>query len=168
MSPEGESSWQTTGRSASGPYGLPQMPTPADIEKFVNVTSAFGELNRMLRFVADRLDEDEAAANAGARRVGVSWRAERQLGTPGGLVTDDIGLVGSTGGLYAAEHIARHDPARVLRQVSVLRTLIAGLSYSVLASPGGQLDVGVLIGFSELASIWADHPDYDRTWKERW
>ena len=73
------------------------------------------------------LDADEAAANAGASRVGMPWRAEPQPGTPGGLVIDELGLVGTTGGRYAADHIARHDPARILREVRAKRDLIAAI-----------------------------------------
>lgn len=98
-------------------------------------------MDELTAFVRARLDEDEAAARAGARRTGMPWRAEPQPGTPGGLVLDEIGLVGSTGGLYAAEHIARHDPARVLREVAAKRALLS--LHAVHSEP----------------ERWGDHPD---------
>jgi hypothetical protein len=121
-------------------------------------------------FISARLDEDEAAAGAGARRVGMPWRAEPQLGTPGGLVIDDLGLVGSTGGRYAAEHIARHDPARVLREVAAKRKI---LDHHKPVRHEGRTMCHSCLGaeiswpcqtLQHLAVIWADHPDYDPDW----
>jgi Family of unknown function (DUF6221) len=123
-------------------------------------------------FAAARLDEDEAAAGAGARRVGMPWRAEPQPGTPGGLILDDLGLVGSTGGLYAAEHIARHDPARVLREVEAGRRILArhrpdgyGCEYCDDGGHGESGGDGFCAELADLLYRWADHPDYD---KEAW
>jgi len=122
-------------------------------------------------FIAARLDEDEAAANAGARRVGMPWRAEPQPGTPGGLVIDELGLVGSTGGRYAAEHIARHDPARALREVKAKRAIVRRCGWSVnepdqypngLVSPRAALSRQNLF---DLAAVWSDHPDYRDEWR---
>jgi uncharacterized protein DUF6221 len=115
-------------------------------------------------FVAARLDEDEAAANAGARRVGMPWRAEPQPGTPGGLVLDELGLVGSTGGRYAAAHIARHDPARVLREVAATRALIAAIEHPD-PNQGPEYGYGLRLALMYRAAIHGDHPDYDQEWK---
>lgn len=84
-----------------------------------------GRADELLASWRARLDEDEATANAGARRAGMPWRAEPQPGTPGGLVFDDLGLVGSTGGRYAADHIARYDPARAVREIPEKRLVLA-------------------------------------------
>lgn len=115
-------------------------------------------------FFAARLDEDEAAANTGARRVGMPWRAEPQPGTPGGLVIDELGLVGSTGGRYAAEHIARHDPARVLREIEADRALLAKLRQVEEFGEQLRVDTEILILRQVIAiraAIWNDHPDYE-------
>jgi hypothetical protein len=151
--------------------------------------SSSGE--ELVTFVTARLDEDEATASAGARRVGMPWRAEPQPGTPGGLVTDELGLVGSTGGRYAAEHIARHDPARVLREVEAKRARLAlyldakeALAAALGAAPPDgpafahsyvreRINVNQASGrFAALemsvrldAMAWCDHPDYDPEWK---
>jgi Family of unknown function (DUF6221) len=124
-------------------------------------------------FIAARLDEDEAAANAGARRVGMPWRAEPQPGTPGGLVTDDLGLVGTTGGLYAAEHIARHDPARVLREVAAKRVVMDWWQRSDpepgrAPSPTYENWRKSLPGYRlvlAVAAVYSGHPDYRAEWK---
>lgn len=90
------------------------------------------EADKLVASLTAALDEEEAAANAGARRVGMPWRAEPQPGTPGGLVLDDLGLVGSTGGRYAAEHIARQDPARTLRRVAAHREILSRYAETLL------------------------------------
>lgn len=113
-------------------------------------------MDDLIAFIRARLDEDEAAANAGARRVGMPWRAEPQPGTPGGLVIDELGLVGSTGGRYAAEHIARHDPARVLREVEALRHIL------FMANKFKTQDRAYL--HLLLAAVWSDHADFRQEW----
>jgi hypothetical protein len=115
----------------------------------------------LAEFVTARLDEDEAAAGAGARRAGMQWHAEPQAGTPGGLVIDDYGLVGSTGGRHAAEHIARHDPARALREVAAGRAHLAAYQASV-RSVGEGLSRTARAVVEADAAIWSDHPDYAR------
>lgn len=127
----------------------------------------------LAEFVKARLDEDAAAANAGARRVGMPWRAEPQPGTPGGLVIDELGLVGSTGGRYAADHIARHDPARALREVAAKRKIL----WDHTPQERGRRAVcsrchyGNVLGanwpcltMTSLAGIWSDHPDFRAEW----
>lgn len=139
-----------------------------------------GEPVSLVQFVTARLGEDEAAANAGARRIGMAWRAEPQPGTPGGLVVDDLGLVGSTGGRYAAEHIARHCPARALSEVAAKRRRLERF----LEAPGYDLPPGVHDGrdpderkrdeavkdaleteVRDDAAVYAGHPDYRQEWK---
>jgi hypothetical protein len=136
----------------------------------------------LVAFIAARLDEDEAVTNAGARRVGMPWHAEAQPGTPGGLVTDELGLVGSTGGRYAADHIARYDPARVLREVAAKRRVLerhrpvgGTASWRAQACAGcgteGYCDDPVTEKMSDcpelrdMAAIWDGHPDYRQEWK---
>lgn len=120
--------------------------------------------DNLTAFVTARLDEDEAAANAGSRRVGMPWHAEPQPGTPGSLVIDELGLVGSTGGRYAADHIARHDPARVLRDIAAKRAIVAEYEASV-RSVGEGLSRTRRNLVLAVAAIWNDHPDYRSEWK---
>jgi hypothetical protein len=135
----------------------------------------------LVAFITARLDEDEAVADAGARRAGMPWRAGPQPGTPGGLVIDDLGLVGSTGGRYAADHIARHDPARVLREVVAKRALVKRHRPEVAGYGPLEDDLYCKAESSDedlwyakpwpctdilaLAAIYSDHPDYREEWK---
>lgn len=81
----------------------------------------------------------------------------------------------------AAAHIARHDPARVLREVTAKRRVLAAVERWRDPHPGldctndddpwapcelhaaatGRLDPYVLV---LLAGCWSDHPDYDQAW----
>jgi hypothetical protein len=122
----------------------------------------------LAEFLAARISEDEAVANAGARRVGMPWRAGPQRGTPGGLVLDELGLVGSTGGRYAADHIARHDPARALREADAKRALLAGHGGVHRCDWGEHRggDFGPCSTQLILGVIYSDHPDFCADWKQ--
>lgn len=115
----------------------------------------------LVAFLRARLDEDEAvarAATAGAwelvRAPDGSWYVD-----PGDL--DDVANVDRTAD---AEHIARHDPARVLRDVAANRAIVdecERMSQPFPAewlSPQGQI-------LRALASTYADHPEYREEWK---
>ena len=70
----------------------------------------------------------------------------------------------------AGEHIARHDPARVLREVEAGRRILkrhrnCGDGYGFCGDGGHG---GGAAGCSEMEDLlvrWADHPDYDQDWK---
>ena len=47
------------------------------------------------------------------------------------------------------EHIARHDPARVLAECAAKRVLLGNANYTAL---------------NALAAVYADHPDYKQEW----
>jgi hypothetical protein len=61
-----------------------------------------------------------------------------------------------------AAHIARHDPARVLRQCTAVRAVIAELLRR--EATGDDADPSVRDLARELAAVYADHPDYDASW----
>ena len=132
-------------------------------------------------FVAARLDEDEAAANAtespspwkGADDESDNWIVTDATGEP--VIYDE-----GTPTLNEAKHIARHDPARALREVEAKRKIMDEIfHYEALidsergcccaasrirngecrSSPPDQID-----GLRDLASIWSDHPDYRPGW----
>lgn len=56
-----------------------------------------------------------------------------------------------------AEHIARHDPARVLAEVQAKRGIL-----DLINQRGDDMSVYYL---RRLALVYADHPDYDEAWK---
>ena len=99
-------------------------------------------------FIRARLDEDEAMANAAAKYH--SW---------------------SDNPWYSGEiHIARHDPARVLRQVTAMRAILDAhdrpehyCPIPVVHGRHGQLWTpaeGPCWTLRSLAAIWSDHDDY--------
>jgi hypothetical protein len=75
----------------------------------------------LVQWLGAQLDEDEATA----RNVESSWR---QIGETGVIVASDGQYAeecanGNWAGI--AEHIVRHDPARVLREIDAKRQLLA-------------------------------------------
>lgn len=140
-------------------------------------------------FIRARLDEDEAVARATDRlKEARRWVADEdevyaifsslddpdrcdqhEPGKPN-MCEDD--RIADTTDVFdqlleeRAEHIARHDPARVLRQVAVLRAIVA------VHSPGidpcdahdARFETIPCETLEHLAGIWSDHPDFDPGW----
>lgn len=138
-------------------------------------------MSGLVEFLRARLDEDEAAAEAARRQVAervcpppqvdewaaraghwgvVPWlysaRAEADLAQWGRVEIATL----------ARDHIARHDPARVLAEVEAKRQIIV---WHEVASESPELDRDawqimrkVLL---HLATPYADHPDYDERWR---
>ena len=148
-------------------------------------------------FLAARLDEDEAAAKAAP---GEHWKAFTEDDIAGASVYDDQWLLlyperydhdkplsakpGATGPQYIqrsrdalAAHIARHDPARVLREVAADRKLLAEhhilAEYEARAHLAGVGEPEYAYGFADGVALavriraerFADHPDYDPAWR---
>lgn len=152
----------------------------------------------IVEFLIARLDEDEAVANATTSvPVAGCWKAARDKhaadGAPLFLVQGDDphepGTMEYTSTeiiAYSAEwqteaeanlrHIARHDPARVLREVAAKRERLAlyvevtdilfhgssgdRIKYQRESGRFEALDVEV----RRDAAIYADHPDYKPDW----
>lgn len=132
----------------------------------------------LIEFLKARLDEDEAAAN---RAIALDWRVDpddrhhvrvvpaQDAQGPGAVIAYVVG--------GEAPHIARHHPARVLREVEAKRRIIA--------EHAATLTIGFDDGSTEsrtwcsrcgekacptlrlLAEVHADHPNYDETWRPR-
>ena len=71
-----------------------------------------------------------------------------------------------------ADHIARHDPARVLADVAAKRAIVDGHKMLVWArgddeAPFTLKDREYMLRcvLKRLAAVWAGHPDYDERWK---
>lgn len=76
---------------------------------------------------------------------------------------DDPALCGRPA-RYAGQHIARHDPARVLSECEAKRRIVEDCKDYLLHDEdgmGGELAERTL---SRLALPYADHPDYDSEW----
>jgi uncharacterized protein DUF6221 len=127
----------------------------------------------LVEFLRARIDEDEQAA----------WAASRSGYPPGtqprewhevdplryaGKLEDDLGGVITRGeGLPTArqaEHIARHDPARVLAEVDAKRRIVAGCAQARHAEDQARANALFVVACL-LALPYADHPDYRQEWK---
>lgn len=122
-------------------------------------------------FLAARLDEDEATAKAAASGGGddrPNWVARF------GMVVDaddpDYAIYGAAVSSLPEldRHIARHDPARVLREVAAKRAAIAEINRAYAASDAIDnieiTDYTADTILRALASAYSDHPDYDPAW----
>lgn len=169
----------------------------------------------IVEFLRARLDEDEAAARAADVKQGdPEWYAthhiaghtarSRRDNRPIARVEDlagddDEDVTGILDGQAASEHIARHDPARVLREVEAKRRILEQHdAWPVLVEGPPELEQhsdhsdlqGITFRMSQqmawlttreyvarfgfeapttpilraLASVYADHPDYDKAW----
>lgn len=148
----------------------------------------------IVAFLAARLDEDEAAAKACGLGIRDTWHTiewydgqfEGQGNGRRTVSVDVHGIAGtpitSRGALLRSdgEHIARHDPARVRRQVASARRVMArhmtpsapGDPYRVCHGCGHEYgdidpryDVDECPELRDLAAIYDDHPDYDPAWR---
>lgn len=134
----------------------------------------------LIPFMSARLDEEEAAAKAvddNSAPWDGQWqpRERHALETYNGWVLAVSVPAGSDFQPGVVEHIARHDPARALREVEAKRARIAVLHEAVsemdrqLADDDAKkIDQGVAIGRYQMAlvavkhdaAIYSDHPDY--------
>jgi hypothetical protein len=131
----------------------------------------------LIAFLVARLDEDEAAAKAAQDRLSgrfaagftgtagnpgsEEWRNRlRGLRAKGRYLDDDY-----------RDYIARHDPARALRDIEADRKLLA--LYAEVADmdrddPEPEYAYGRAVGLGEAtrlrAARFSDHPDYRQEW----
>jgi uncharacterized protein DUF6221 len=142
-------------------------------------------VNDLIAFLNARLDEDEAIAEAagGSAPQGV-WAQVDPDRRPGRIDCDSGYVVtydeGSPDDGQAA-HIARHDPARALREVAAKRSILKR-HVPVVAGYGPLEDQQCCAAESSdedmwyakswpcstvlaLAAVWNDHPGYQDEWK---
>lgn len=144
------------------------------------------DLHWLIKFLEDRLDEDEQIARAATpgpwrHNPAKQWHRPEDLATKrhgeefvaSGLLEDPI-CVAATGpadgarSMADADHIALHDPARALADVKARRQLLAFLV--VLAGEPDLGDAYLRLDRSHpeplrlLAAPYRDHPDYRPDW----
>jgi len=116
-------------------------------------------------FLLARIAEDEAVARA---CVGPEWTS----GLPATIHPDPttyrtvVRQVGHVcGSIIAvdAEHIARHDPARVLAECEAKRRIVDSYRY-LTADPELRMQAWTF-ALRCLALPYADHPDYREEWR---
>jgi hypothetical protein len=125
-------------------------------------------VNDLIAFLAARLDEDEAAAKAvqdNSEPWPGQWEADGNyaLRTHNGWVLAGAVTPGGEFRPGVLAHLARYDPARVLREVGAKRAILAAYQDSAEGSI-----VRDVLGFAVItyAAIWDSHPGYRQDWTE--
>jgi hypothetical protein len=149
----------------------------------------------LITFIRARLDEDEGLANAAAKEqlynVGgvlakANWRSDGDgyVSTIGRVEgcwdetlwpSDRPGYVERRMPGYVADHIARHDPARVLREVEAKRRILDEVLHEIdFLDHQVQMEFGTgpMPDYAEatvllvklLAHPYSDHPDHRQEW----
>ncbi|MEV6548040.1 DUF6221 family protein [Streptomyces sp. NPDC051597] len=92
-------------------------------------------MDDLVQFLRDRLDEDERTSRLAADETGGTWRAYyKQIVAVNPKFGEDPADANTS---EVAAHIARHDPARVLREVEAKRRIVdAYLPPGVSPHPG--------------------------------
>ncbi len=116
----------------------------------------------LVQFLRARLDEDERQARAAMIYQDASWRVETS-----GIITTSSETDVYTDDRELAEHIARHDPARVLAEVEARREVVR------LAERAHDYHETFMNGFAAamegalrlFAQAHANHPDYREEWR---
>lgn len=131
-------------------------------------------MDDLTAFITARLDEDEAAAHEAVQETTGRWTA-REAGWSGGLgVEDECGALilpaSVPGPSPQYPHIARHDPARVLRDIDADRKLLAEhdrITGSVARYRNGE-NIAALVAIQTAVRIraarFSDHHDYRAGW----
>jgi hypothetical protein len=117
----------------------------------------------LMEFLEARLAEDELTANA-AIEGAADWHAlyaYRDVKDNDGhyvvLADSRYPTVGQ------AAHIARHSPARILRQCEAARAVIAEfLRHDALGDVSGRSAAEVAL--KQLVSVYCEHADFDQSW----
>lgn len=139
-------------------------------------------MSDIVAFIRARLAEDEQAALAAPDGPWEPWRGQPGLGLPRGL-DYAVMLPGQGAGhiaeiatrsWLAAEHIARQDPARTLRNVQADREILAmyeTAQLSVEVADGTPLAGAARLKADTLRRVlvaragrFSDHPDFDPSW----
>ena len=119
----------------------------------------------LIAFLNARLDEDKAAAAKAQKKRRSPWRVidSIRMRVISGSPNRDL-VVAETPGDGIADHIARHDPARVLREIEADRALLAKLRQVEEFGERLRVDTEIMILRQVIAiraAIWSDHPDYE-------
>lgn len=124
----------------------------------------------LTEFLEARISEDGAAAqdNLWHEWTAVSGQVDARwwVDSPEVGHLYSTGYVGNGDSRPAAEHIARHDPARVLAECASRRAVLAECSQWYPTVRGGLAvckDMAETILLA-LAVPYADHPDFDEAW----
>jgi len=110
-------------------------------------------------FLDARIAEDEAAAKSATNAPWDLMGGNEWLYPFGFSIGSDDDIRGSD-----AEHIARHDPARVLAECSAKRAIIAAHKRQENDDDPRAWIVASEILLNTLAAVYKDHPGYRQEW----
>ena len=124
----------------------------------------------IVEFLRARLDEDEAGAQAATWGP---WAASGRWIWAQGRPDAVFGVDGDPADV---EYIARHDPARALREVEAKRRIVEdwegheertawALANDLSPAHPDERRTAVWAVLRHLAAVWSDHPDYRLEWK---
>lgn len=127
-------------------------------------------MDELVQLLRDRLDEDEQAARAAAPGP---WRQDEPERRDFVRSVEDGYVVDCSGSRAPGEnaaHVARHDPARVLRDIEARRSILDDLAevirWGERKGPDYQDGVDACERtLKRLALPYADHPDYRAEWR---
>ncbi|MEU8040894.1 DUF6221 family protein [Streptosporangium sp. NPDC049078] len=130
-------------------------------------------MNELVEFIRARIEEDEMVAVA-ATRGPWTWTAPR--GYPQQVSNSRAVLIAETYTnpafpAYDIEHIVRHDPNRVFREVAAKRKLLDDLFPDIQGMDGmiegewGHHNPAADRLLEVLALPYADHDDYREEWR---
>ncbi|GAA4687922.1 DUF6221 family protein [Streptomyces youssoufiensis] len=137
-------------------------------------------MDDLVRWLGEQLDEDEAAARAAG---GTAWHWEHSVGDmcddrtcPYGELTTDEAVIMQVHGFdvrqddrQVADHVARHDPARVLREIDAKRRILAEHALNgwvCTTCDNGEVEqVFPCPTLRLLALPYADRPGYREEWR---
>jgi hypothetical protein len=134
-------------------------------------------LARLLDFLEARFAEDEADAQAAsaAYRSGLRWEADTWgdsgfVSRVGDESIEERELWDTEGGnlvpaAAVAVHMARHDPAHVLADIAAKRQIVKECRAGIAAWPAADSDTYLEAILEVLAHPYAEHPDFDPTWR---
>lgn len=129
-------------------------------------------MDDLIAFLNARLDEDEASARACAEVYPAPWDVNDRGHTayvradePTFRIVAELEQHDSIHDWLGTrlEHIARHDPARVLADVAAKRAIVGLVVTPEYAHPGyveAWRDT-----LRQLAATYADHPDFKAEWR---
>ena len=126
-------------------------------------------------FLTARLDEDQAAAERLAEdQRSWTWLPDPKHPSYRGEIREIFLQACNTEDpqyiqFEAGEHIARHDPARVLADIAAKRAIVARCGREVrqqeLNPRRYDFDTSERHALRALAAIYSDHTDYSEEWK---